>query len=522
MGTVCVDVLRASARAFRDHEAVWCRGEALTFGQLQTRSFQLANALRALGLQPQDRVGLLAQNGLYSVEEVTGLAVGGFVRVPLHARNTPYQHRYMLEHVEARALIVAEELYRPLAPHLEDIHGLEHVIVHGSGGPRSYHDLIDAASPEDPGVRVRTEDLSHIAFTSGTTGRPKAAVHTHGGLMGVTTQYTLTLPRFNDTDRYLAVAPLSHAASTLQYTAIAAGATTVVESDFKLDSLTATLSQRPATFTMMVPTMIQSLMEWLDQGTEELRAGLRTLRALVATGAPLAPELAKRVQEQLGEVLFNSYGQVEGVPAAMMTPTDFTRAIRGDGQRLQSVGRSGMLVRCKIVDDDGKELPPGEHGEIAIDTPGNLQRYWNAPEATAQKFTAEGYVLTQDVGYLDEEGYLYVVGRKDDMIISGGFNIWPAEIEEAIAELPDVVEVVAVGVPHHRWGETPWAAVVVKEGSTLTPEDIVEWCRERIGSMKKPTRVDIRTELLPRSAVGKIPRRLVREELLAAPLENAS
>lgn len=516
MGTICVDVLRASARAFRDHEAVWFRGQSLTFGQLLERSFRLANALRSLGLRPQDRVGLLAQNGLYSVEEVTGLAAGGFVRVPLHARNTPHQHRYMLEHVGARALIVAQDLYEPLAPFLPDIAGLEHVIVHGDDGPLRYHDLVDGGSDADPGVALGADDLSHIAFTSGTTGRPKAAVHTHGGLMGVTAQYTLTLPRFDDTDRYLAVAPLSHAASTLQYTAIAAGATTVVEPALKLDSLVSTLSQRPATFTMMVPTMIQSLLEWLDAGNEGLRAGLQPLRALVSTGAPLAPDLAVRVREHLGEVLHNSYGQVEGVPAAMMTPRDFTRAIAEDRQRLQSVGRSGILVRCRIVDDDGRELPPHEHGEIAIDTPGNLARYWDAPEATAAKFDSDGFVLTQDIGYLDDDGYLYVVGRKDDMIISGGFNIWPAEIEEAIAQHPDVVEVVVVGVPHPRWGETPWAAVVVSEGSTLTAEEIVDWCRERIGSMKKPTRVEVRTGLLPRSAVGKIPRRMVRDELLAS------
>ncbi|MGO2110571.1 MAG: class I adenylate-forming enzyme family protein [Pseudoclavibacter sp.] len=509
-------MLRSSARAFRDREAVWCDGESVTFGELLDRSFRLANGLAALGLEPGDRVGLLAKNGLHSVEEVTGIGCGGYVRVPLHARNSVHQHRYMLEHIDARAIIVAEDLYEPLAQELEAIPGLQHIIVHGRGGTISYVDLLSGADAGDPHVSIRPTDPSHIAFTSGTTGLPKAAVHSHAGLMGVSAQYTLTLPRFEATDRYLAVAPLSHAASCLQYTAIAAGATTLVQSAFDPASLARTLAARPATFTLMVPTMIQLLLDWVEDDETDIRVGLHDLRALVATGALLLPEVAKRALDLLGPVLFNSYGQVEGVPAAMMTPEDFASAREGDAKRLQSVGRAGMLVRTRILNDDGNEVPPNEPGEIAIDTPGNMTGYWNAPEASAARFTDDGFVLTQDIGYVDDAGYLFVVDRKDDKIISGGFNIWPAELEQAIAEHPDVVEVVVVGVPHEKWGETPWAAVVIREGAELSESDVVEWCRERVGSMKKPSLVDIRTTPLTRSAVGKIPRRIVRDELLAA------
>ncbi|GAA4431088.1 class I adenylate-forming enzyme family protein [Georgenia halophila] len=512
MSAVCVDLLRRSARTFADREAVWCRGESLTFRELFDRSCRLANGLLDLGLAPQDRVALLGGNSLRSVEELTGLSMGNFVRVPLHARNTAHQHRYMLEHVRARALIVSEELYEPLAPHLEDLEALEHVIVHGRGGTVSYSELLGRADDADPAVPVAPDDISHVAFTSGTTGRPKAAVHTHGGQMGVTAQYTLALPRFDEHDRFLAVAPLSHAASTLFFTAVAAGATTVVEPKFDPDALAATLAERPVTFTLMVPTMIQALLDVVE--LDPARLNLGSVRALVSTGAQLHEATARRASEELGPILYNSYGQVEGVPAAMMTPSDFARAAERDGRKFRSVGRPGMLVRVRIVDDAGRDLPPYEHGEIAIDTPGNMRGYWEAPEASASRFL-DGFVLTHDIGYLDDDGYLYVVDRKDDMIISGGFNIWPAEIEQAIAAHPDVVEVVVVGVPHPKWGQTPWAAVVVRQGATVSEAEIVDWCRERVGSMKKPTYVDLRLEPLPRSAVGKIPRRVVREELLA-------
>jgi acyl-CoA synthetase (AMP-forming)/AMP-acid ligase II len=504
----CGHILRKTGRFSPRNQAVWFEDDELTYGQLYERSCRLVNALLGLGLRPRDPVATLGPNALRSLEEITGLALGGFVRVPLSYRNGVDLHRFMLEHVGARALIVDQERYEQLRGHLDGLGDLEHVIVAGEDGPVVYDDVLAAASPEDAEILVAPEDAIHVAFTGGTTGRPKATVQTHQSWLSVTAENMIMMRPLTEQDRYLAAGPLSHAASTVIFALVAKGAGNVVMPAFAPSRAAELIERHRVTFTVMVPTMLQLLVD----DPETAKRDLSSLRMVLATGAPISDRTIRDVRAALGDVLYLGYGQSEGIPGTILTPEEIARGLDEDPTLLRSAGRPAPRSMIRILDDDGRELPPGERGEIAIDTPGNMKELWGDPEATAKRFTPDGFILTRDIGYLDERGYLFLADRKEDVIISGGFNIWPAEVENAIADHPAVKEVAVVGVPHPKWGETPRAVVVLREGAHATEEEIIAWCRDRTGSMKKPTSVVFRDEPLPKSAVGKLLRRVVREQ----------
>jgi acyl-CoA synthetase (AMP-forming)/AMP-acid ligase II len=239
------------------------------------------------------------------------------------------------------------------------------------------------------------------------------------------------------------------------------------------------------------------------------RHDLSSLKAVVIAGAPTSDDTLLRAHEVFGDTLFHGYGQTEVNYVTMMTASEWFSTVPGSNP-LRSVGRALPMAQIEIIDDDGKPLPTGEIGEIALKTPSQLTEFWDAPEATAERIV-DSWVRTNDVGYIDANGYLYITDRKDDMIISGGFNIWPRELERVIEHLPGVVEVSVVGVPHDRWGESPLAVCRLEVGAHLTAEDVIEACRAELGSYKKPATVTFLHEPLPRTAVGKIDRKALRE-----------
>ncbi|EIV92861.1 class I adenylate-forming enzyme family protein [Frankia sp. QA3] len=518
----CGHVIRKSGRYSADNVAVWFDGASMTYGQLYERSCRLVNVLLDLGIAPQDRVATLGPNNMWSLEEIAGLALGGFVRIPLHYRNTVDLHLFMISHVGARTLVVDEPRYRELADRLDEVPSLELVLVHGladAGGGTGdgdrrrvrvldYERLLRTVRPDDPEIVVHPDDMLHMAFTSGTTGRPKATVQTHRSWLNVTAENMIMLRPITGDDRYLAAGPLSHAASTIIFALLAKAAGNVVMASFEPRRAAELIEQYRATITVLVPTMIQMLVSEPSTADRDLSS----LQAVLATGAPITERTIREAQGVLGDVLYLGFGQSEGIPATILTPAEIRSGLAADPSLLRSAGRCTPRSMVKILDEDGNECPPGQQGEIAIDTPGNMKEIWGDPEATASRFTSEGFILTRDIGYLDERGYLFLADRKEDMIISGGFNIWPAEVENAVAAHPAVLEVAVVGVPHPKWGETPRAVVVLRAGRTATEDEIVQWCRDRIGSMKKPTSVAFRTQPLPKSPVGKLLRRVVREQ----------
>jgi acyl-CoA synthetase (AMP-forming)/AMP-acid ligase II len=513
---IIADLVRRSCQTHAANIAVADGTTSLTYGNVWDRSVRLVNALRSLGVVPGDRVATLGANAVTTVEEMTGLAVGGYARTALHGMNAGETHAYMLERVGARALIVQADHYAKFSGCFDSVPGLDHVIVHSAPpGVLDYEQLLASASPEDARVPVRGDDIIHLAFSSGSSGKPKPAVHTHSSWMHVTTDHVTMLPRLSQEDVYLAAAPLTHAASTVLYALLARGARVQVMSGFDAGEALRLIEEERCSLTVMVPTMLQLLVGHPDVHSRDLSS----LRAVLYAGAPISVATARAAHAALGDVLFQTYGQSECLPATMLTPEDHAVGVRDNAALLRSAGRPCLNSTVRILDPDGHDAGVGEVGEIVIRTAGRMREIFDDPELTAERITRDGFVRTKDHGYLDASGYLYVVDRADDMIISGGFNIWPAEIENLLAEHPAVEEALVVGVAHAKWGETPHAVVTLREGSSATEEELIDFCRARLGSMKKPTAVQLRSEPLPRNAAGKLSRRDVRQLYWPAPLQ---
>jgi acyl-CoA synthetase (AMP-forming)/AMP-acid ligase II len=513
---IIAELVRRSCQMHGSKVAVTDPTTSYTYAEVWDRSVRLVNALRDLGVMPGDRVATLGSNHATTVEQMTGLAIGGYARTALHGMNAGETHAYMLEHVGARALIIQAEHFEKHREWLVGVPGLEHVIVQsGPSGHLDYETMLASASAEDPQVPVVGPDIIHLAFSSGSSGKPKAATHTHESWAFVTSDHLTMLPRLSESDVYLAAAPLTHAASTVLYGLIARGARIQVMPSFDAGEALRLIEDERCSITVMVPTMLQMLVSHPDIGVRDLSS----LRAVMYAGAPISVATARAAHSALGDVLFQTYGQSECLPATILTPEDHAIGVREDASLLRSAGRPCLNASVRILDAEGKDAGPREVGEIVIHTRGRMREIFNDPELTASRVTDDGYIRTNDSGYLDARGYLYVVDRIDDMIISGGFNIWPAEIENALAEHPAVEEVVVVGVPHQKWGETPHAVVSLRSTANATEQELIEFCRARLGSMKKPTAVLLVREPLPRSSVGKISRRDLRDRYWPRPPE---
>ncbi|MBM7365337.1 class I adenylate-forming enzyme family protein [Gordonia hydrophobica] len=502
-------LIRKVSRDYRDLTAVICGDRELTYGMLGERASRFANALAERGVAQGDRVALLGDNSLESLELLVGCAIGGFVRCSLHAHDVPERHRYLIDHVEASAVVVQAAHYPTLAPHLEGAASVRTVIVigdvenSGESAVVDYDEMVAAASPEIPEVELAPGDLDVIRFSAGTTGFPKGIMISVAATMGMGDEYAMVLPAMDETDRYLAAGPLTHAAGMFVYAILAAGAATVVMPSFDAEDFLANVQRHRVTSTLVVPTMIQLI-------TEHPRArdyDLSSLRAVMYGAAPISESSLAKAAALWGEVMYQIYGQSEVLPISVLKPSQH----RADLGLLTSAGRATPNAWFRVEDEDGVELPRGQVGEVIAGSPCTMSGIWADPAATKQRLTADGGVRTRDMGYVNDDGFLFLADRKEDLINSGGFNIWPAELENALAAHPAVQEVCVVGVPHPKWGESPHAVVVVRDGRAVEPDELIAWSRERVGAKKKVTAVRF-ADALPKTPLGKILRRRVREE----------
>jgi len=475
----------------------------------QTRSPHSASS-------PATASGCSVRTAPRPVEQVAGIALGGFVRCALYAHQTPAVNAALLGDVGARVLIADASMLQGEGAALIGMAGVEHVIPYGGPAPErahGYEALLADAGTADSGHTSRADDIHVIRFSAGTTGHPKGIVHTVQGWLAIGDEYRWVTPQLDERDVYLAAGQLTHAAVLFLWPILQVGGRVVVLPAFEPGRVLELIERERATFTLVVPTMIQALVAHPDARTRDLT----TLRCLNYAASPISETTIAAAIKVFGQhVLYQLYGQSEAVPITMLLPHQ--HAVHGTEQErrlLRSVGRATPGTVLTIVDDEGRALRPGEVGEVAALTPGAMTRLWNDPEGSAARRLADGSVLTRDMGYLDADGFLFLADRKEDMIISGGFNIWPAELENALAAHPAVAEVCVVGVPHDRWGETPKAVVVLKTGGSASADELIELTRERVGAVKKVTSVEFADEL-PKSGVGKVLRRVVRERYWGA------
>ncbi|MEF2978559.1 class I adenylate-forming enzyme family protein [Subtercola sp. YIM 133946] len=518
---IIADLIRRSLRDFASNTAISNGVRAFSYAEVGDRSHRLVNALRARGFELDDRIATLGANDVTTLEWMLGLALGGFNRVALHAMNSSQTHREMIAAAGARVLIVDGVYYDKIKGDSALLEALDLVIVrdsvsrddrssaddHDDSGFVDYETMLAESDATDAHVDVTPDTLLHLAYSSGSGGSPRASMHSHSSWVSVTLDNAALLPRVTSDDIYLAAAPLTHAASTVVYLLLSRGAGIRVMPHFEPGEALAIIEQERCSIAFMVPTMLQMLASHPDVATRDLSS----IRALMYAGAPISVETARKAQVAFGTVLFQSYGQSECLPATCLTPEDHARGVAGDESILRSAGRACLNADVRIANENGAPLGVGEIGEILVSTAGRMLGIYGDPEQTARRITADGFVRSSDIGYIDERGLLFVVDRKDDMIISGGFNIWPAEIENALLRHPDVIDVVAVGVPHPRWGETPHAVVVLAPGAAAEAADLIAFCSAQIGSMKKPTELVVTSDALPRNELGKRSRRLIKD-----------
>jgi long-chain acyl-CoA synthetase len=488
------DALGRAEKLFATKTAAVDGDVLLTYRELAGRCRRLAGALAGLGVVRGERVSVLMANGHRYLECLFAVPGAGAVVVPLNNRLAVPEFRYILGDACVRVLVV-DEAHAALGEQLAS--DVEHVVR----VPDRYEQLLAGADEVPLGDGVGEGDLAGLFYTGGTTGAAKGVMLSHRNLMANALHITISLA-YSDRDVYLHCAPMFHlgdGASTFSVTWV--GGTHVFVPAFEPGLVLETIARDKVTHTLMVPTMLAAVNGHPAASTTDLSS----MRLVLHGAAPIAGELLRRSIETFGCSFSQGYGMTEGAPAVTML-TEEERLV--DDERLRSAGREIVGVEMAVMHEDGSPCGVGEVGEVVARGPNFMLGYWNKPAETAAALR-DGWYWTQDLGYLDAEGYLFLVDRAKDMIISGGENVYSIEVEDAIMSHPAVLECAVVGLPDDTWGERVHAAVVLKPGAVLDAEGLVEHCTERIARYKTPRSVEFLDEL-PKSGAGKILKRELR------------
>jgi long-chain acyl-CoA synthetase len=514
------DLLRRSYEQFSLRPAVLEGEQVVTYGELGERALRVAALLRAHGLVRGDRVVLLTSNRAEFFEVEHAAFLSGFVRLALSPRLHPKEVAHIVRDAGARAVFVDPEWAGRIGDVLPGCPDVALAVGFGCpplGAPlhAAYADLLaQSPGPEPVPWPVEPDDVAALLYTSGTTGLPKGAALSHRNWVAMIRNCLVEMPPVEERDLLLHVAPLSHFSGYAASPCFVRGATNLVLPRFDPRETLQALRHHPVTILPMVPTMINMVTTAAEDEGGEVET---SLRAVIYGGAAIAPERLRRAARVFGDVFLQFYGLSE-TPMPLTSLSQAAHVFDPSEpapERLASAGRRNPFVELRLVGDDGTDVQPGEVGEIVVRGDAVMQGYWNKPDETAHMIDTDGWASTGDLGRMDAEGYVYVVDRKKDMIVTGGYNVYPTEVENAIATLPGVAEVAVVGAPDERFGESIVAVVAVRPGHAVTEADIVGVCTGQLANYKKPRRVMFVDEL-PKTGSGKIQRKQIREPLWAA------
>jgi long-chain acyl-CoA synthetase len=521
-----------NVRAYPEHLAVYFFGGRLTFGQLDRLVHRFANALIGLGVRPGDRVALHLPNCPQFVIAYLGAWKAGAVVSPLNPLYTPHELAHQLNDAQAETLVTLTRfcpqvqavraetaLRRVIVAHVKQYMGrptrwLYTLFRERSEGDRAqvapddhrWADLLRRADPTPPAVTVGPDDLALLQYTGGTTGVPKGAALTHRNLVANMTQCYAWVESVigMGQESILSVLPFFHlyGIAACLHLAIFTAATMILLPRFNTEQVLKTIHRLRPTLFPGVPTMYVAI----NHHPDLTRYDLSSLKFCLSGAAPLPLEVQQEFERLTGCRMVQGYGMTETAPVTHFTPLTGTTPPLSTGLPVPNTG-------ARIVDavTGQQTLPPGKEGEIVVRGPQVMKGYWQMPTETANVLR-EGWLHTGDIGYMDAEGFFYVVDRKKDMIISGGVNVFPREVEEVLFQHPGVKEAAVVGIPDPYWGEALKAYVVPSEETTLEAEEIIQFCKERLAQFKVPKAIEFRTEL-PKTLVGKVLRRELREDV---------
>ncbi len=513
-------MLQWSLERYADAEAAADGRSVRTYRELDLRTNQVARALQRLGVARGDRVGVLMDNQVEYLETEIGIAKLGAVRVPMLLKASRSEIGTYLEQSQCAVVFAGGEGLMSLratgAPvrvvRVTHPAGADGADGQGAGlapGELDYEVLLAEVGTDPVDVDVVDDDDYAVRFTGGTSGRPKGIQMSQRTMANVVNNLLLSLPVGLD-ETVCHVHPVSHASGKIMYTWFMRGARQVFLPTFSFDPkrLLRTIAQERVTTMFLVPSAINTVLDCGLLGEFDTSS----LRRVIYGGSPIPSRRVLQALAAFGPVLVQIYGSSEA-PNALTVLSEQDHVFTGPPpRRLRSAGRVAYNVEVRVVDDQGHPCPPDQLGEIISRGPHTMRGYWRDPDLTAER-VIDGWVHTGDMGMFDENGYLYIVDRKDDVIISGGFNIWPAEVEDALCRTDDVIDAAVVGLPDDRWGEAVHAAVVTKPGSTVSEDELRRRLREVLPGYKVPKRIVLSTVPLPKSAAGKTLRRAVREEL---------
>jgi acyl-CoA synthetase (AMP-forming)/AMP-acid ligase II len=494
--------IRRSAQRRPDALALVDGERRFTYRQFNERANRQANGLLAAGVQRGERVATLTNNHVEPVEAVAAAAKAGLVHVPVNFRSVPREIAYVVNHCGAAVLLVEKEYVAKLKE-AGELPTVRRVIVIEPGNPESeYERWLAQQDASEPPVDVTGADNFFICYTSGATGTPKGVLHQQHQSVAHAPVVTMGY-EFTPDSRVLLVYPHNSIASINMFYVPAwlLGACVVLtdQRNFSAERWLRLVEQERITHSHLVPTMLFRVLE-------DPRVKDTDTSSIVTIGygsAPMPTERIERLHEVFGNVLIQGYGMTEvSSIAAYLDKQDHIEGMRGDRARLNSCGRAAFGTELRVVDDDDRDVQPGEVGEIVFRGPQVMTGYWNDPEKTAETMR-NGWMHSGDMATLDERGYLTIVDRKKDLIISGGANISSREVEEIIYWHPAIREASVVGKPDEEWGEVPHAFVALHPGRIVTQEELVAFCRDRLSGYKCPRTFDILEEL-PKNALGKI------------------
>jgi fatty-acyl-CoA synthase len=510
--TTAGTVLKMMATQYPDKPGAGDKFRKMTFREWNERSCRLSHGLEKLGVKKGERFAILAYNSVEWMEIYAAAAKGGQVTVPLMFRLAPPEIEYVVNHAECKAFIVSKD-FVPLIDSIRDrlpTIPKENYIYFGDekapAGYRHYETIIAEASPQEPDVSVNAGDTWNLMYTSGTTGKPKGVIRTHGGNIA---QYVLNAMNMGlrPDDCVMLVMPMCHINSiyySFTYTYVSGKIFVYNMVSFDPEDLLKWIEKEKVTFTSLVPTHYIMMLSLPDEIKKKY--DVSSIRQLLISSAPARKDTKMAITEYFKNAeLWEAYGSTEAGLVTLLRPEE-------QFKKLGSIGREIWgSDRIKILDEDGKEVPRGSVGELYSRTPQVFKEYWKDPEKTKSVFQGEWF-SAGDMAYQDPDGYYVLVDRKANMIITGGENVFPSEVENVIGSHPSVKYVAVIGIPHEKWGESVKAIITLHQGRTVTEKEILDQCRGKVAGYKIPKSVDfIKDEEMPMTPTGKILHRILRE-----------
>jgi acyl-CoA synthetase (AMP-forming)/AMP-acid ligase II len=497
----------SAVRRFADRIALVDDSGSLTYRQMWDRSRRLATALVGLGVAPGDRVVALMNNRNEWVELDNAVSMIGAVRGRLNSRDGAREYAWVLNDLTPKAIVAGPE-FSAVIQDLIDSGQAPPARVIGLADSGDYEQLISASAPFEP--RALSDEAPYLIFhTSGTTGHYKGAIYQHRNWVATYRNILATIMGDMGPDcALLHVGPLSHQSGILTAPALYRGARSVMLGQFDPKLFFDLVEREQITHTILAPAIINALANHPDAANRDLSS----LRCIYYSGSPIAPVVLRKAMEIFGPIFLQGYGSTEGgtIYNTVLYPDEHVVALEHHPDRLASCGRPSPFFDVRVADEDGHEVPPGEMGELRVRGDAVSVGYWNQPEATASAYV-DGWFRMGDLAVRDQDDFVTIVDRKNDMIISGGLNVYPREVEDVISSHPSVNEVVVIGVPDEKWGEAVKACVSLHPGESLTLADLQSHCKATgLANYKKPLSVDI-VEEVPKTAVGKVFRRALRE-----------